>query len=240
MRSNARRPTVGPAVSGRRRLAADRTDRARGRCARLRPDREGDRSGCHRGDEPDACRASDVRAGTPRTPRPADQRMPNGSVIKCMAVYDEPFWRERGLSGQVTSDRGPVKVVFDNSPPGGRPGVCLALLEGDWARRLGGWEPADRQRAAVGCFARFFGDRASSPVEYVEKDWSAEEWTRGCHGAFLPPHTWPASATLYAHRWGHCTGPVRKQRPNGWVTWTARSNPATAPHPRSSASSGEW
>jgi len=120
------------------------------------------------------------------------QRMPNGSVIKCMAVYDEPFWRERGLSGQVTSDRGPVKVVFDNSPPGGRPGVLLGFLEGSWARRLGGWEPADRQRAVVDCFVRYFGHQASSPVQYVEKDWSAEEWTRGCYGAFLPPNTWTA------------------------------------------------
>ena len=37
-----------------------------------------------------------------------------GSVIKCMAVYDEPFWRDDGLSGMATSDTGPVKVTFDN------------------------------------------------------------------------------------------------------------------------------
>ena len=28
------------------------------------------------------------------------QRMPLGTVAKCMAVYDEPFWRAAGLSGQ--------------------------------------------------------------------------------------------------------------------------------------------
>src|SRR5262249_37683813 len=31
------------------------------------------------------------------------QRLPMGSVIKCMAVYDEPFWRREGLTGQATS-----------------------------------------------------------------------------------------------------------------------------------------
>ena len=36
------------------------------------------------------------------------QRMPLGTVAKCMAIYDEPFWRADGLSGQGTSDRGPV------------------------------------------------------------------------------------------------------------------------------------
>ena len=29
-----------------------------------------------------------------------DQRVPMGTVIKCMAVYDEPFWRDDGLSGR--------------------------------------------------------------------------------------------------------------------------------------------
>ena len=31
------------------------------------------------------------------------QRMPLGTVAKCMAIYDEPFWRADGLSGQALS-----------------------------------------------------------------------------------------------------------------------------------------
>ena len=31
----------------------------------------------------------------------------------------------------------------------------------------------------VGSFARLFGDRAARPVEYVEKSWAEEEWSRG-------------------------------------------------------------
>jgi len=120
------------------------------------------------------------------------QRVPNGSVIKCMALYDEPFWREQGLSGQLTSDGGPVKVVFDNSPPDGRPGVLLGFLEGNQARRLGRVSDEERREAVIGCFARFFGPRAASPREYVDKNWAADEWTRGCYGAFFPPNTWLA------------------------------------------------
>jgi len=118
------------------------------------------------------------------------QRTPNGSVIKCMAVYDEPFWRSEGLSGQLTSDSGPVKVVFDNSPPDGSPGVLLGFLEGNQARALGRLDAGRRRSAVVGCFVRFFGERAARPLEYIEKDWSADEWTRGCYGAFVPPNTW--------------------------------------------------
>jgi monoamine oxidase len=35
--------------------------------------------------------------------------------------------------------------------------------------------------------AGYFGPRAAQPDDYVEQDWSAEEWTRGCYGAHMPP-----------------------------------------------------
>jgi monoamine oxidase len=120
------------------------------------------------------------------------QRTPNGSVIKCMAIYDEPFWRDEGLSGQLTSDRGPVKVVFDNSPPDGRPGVLLGFLEGNQARDLGRWSAPERRQCVLDCFTRFFGPKAAQASDYVEKIWADDEWTRGCYGAFFPPNTWTA------------------------------------------------
>ncbi|MEU0504493.1 FAD-dependent oxidoreductase [Nocardia sp. NPDC005998] len=118
------------------------------------------------------------------------QRMPNGSVIKTMAVYDTPFWRANGLSGQVTAATGPVKVTFDNSPPDGHPGVLLAFLEGSDARRLGRYPLAERRDIVISSLTRFFGRDAATPIDYIEKDWSADEWTRGCYGAFAPPNTW--------------------------------------------------
>ena len=67
------------------------------------------------------------------------QRFPQGNAIKCMAVYDEPFWRADGLAGQVTGDADPVRITFDNSPPDGSPGVMLGFIEGHaarvWSRR---------------------------------------------------------------------------------------------------------
>ncbi|GFG72872.1 flavin monoamine oxidase family protein [Mycobacterium botniense] len=128
-------------------------------------------------------------------PLPADrdqltQRMPMGSVIKCMAIYDEPFWRRDGLSGQALSLVGPVSVVFDNSPPRGSPGVLLGFLEGREARRLSAVSAAARRDLVVGTFARLFGARAARPQRYVDKDWLADEFTRGCYTAVMPPGTW--------------------------------------------------
>ena len=118
------------------------------------------------------------------------QRMAQGSVVKCMAVYDRPFWRERGLSGAVTSVTGPVSVGFDNSPPDGTPGVLLGFLEGRAAREAMDLSRDERRRIVSECFGRFFGPEAARPVDYVDKAWGADEWSRGCYGGFMPPGAW--------------------------------------------------
>ena len=118
------------------------------------------------------------------------QRMPQGSVIKCMAIYDEPFWRADGLSGQATSDTGPAKIVFDNSPPDGSPGVLLGFLEGERARVIGRLPAEERRQAIIGGLTRLFGPKASKPADFVERNWAEEEWTRGCYGCYMPPGAW--------------------------------------------------
>jgi monoamine oxidase len=123
------------------------------------------------------------------------QRLPAGSVIKTYAVYDEPFWRAAGLNGQVVSDTGPVKVTFDTSPPSGTPGVLMGFVEAGDGRRLARRTPEERREAVLDCFVRYFGDRAAHPREFVERDWMAEEFTRGCYGAHFTPGVW----THYGH-----------------------------------------
>jgi monoamine oxidase len=118
------------------------------------------------------------------------QRMPQGTVIKTMAIYERPFWRQRGLSGQATSDLGPARVVFDNSPPDGSPGVLLGFLEGRLAREWGARAPAERRQAVLGGHARLFGAEAASPVRFLERVWAEEEWTRGCYGCLMTPGAW--------------------------------------------------
>jgi monoamine oxidase len=118
------------------------------------------------------------------------QRLPMGAVIKCHAVYERPFWRDDGLSGQATTDVGPVKITFDNSPPSGAPGVLLAFVEGANARLLSRLDADDRRREVLASLAALFGPAAGQPLEYLERDWSNEEWTRGCYAALFTPGTW--------------------------------------------------
>jgi monoamine oxidase len=118
------------------------------------------------------------------------QRMPQGTVIKTMAIYEEPFWRREGLSGQAATDVGPARVIFDNSPPDGSPGVLLGFLEGRLAREWGARPAAERRQAILAGHARLFGERAARPQRFVERVWADEEWTRGCYGCLMTTGGW--------------------------------------------------
>lgn len=123
--------------------------------------------------------------------------IPMGHVAKCIAVYDTPFWRERGLTGQTVSDEGPVNATFDASPRSGRPGLLLGFLEAHSARELGGWPQARRRAAVIDCFVRMFGPEAGNPRDYVDRVWAAEPWSGGCYAAIFPPGVWTSvGATL--------------------------------------------
>ena len=150
------------------------------------------------------------------------QRVPMGAVVKCHAVYDEPFWRADGLSGQGSLDRGPVRVVFDNSPPGGRPGVLLGFLEGRHARLT---PPGDRRAAVLDAFARLFGPRARRPEQFLEQDWAAEPWSRGGYGGALPPGTWTQLGPALRAPVGrvHWAGAETATRWNGYMDGAVRS-----------------
>jgi monoamine oxidase len=158
------------------------------------------------------------------------QRMPLGTVGKCMAIYDEPFWRAEGLSGQATSDTGPVKLTYDNSPPGGAPGVLLGFLEGRHARELGRL-PADKRRSAVlDCFVRLFGPRAGRPDAYVERLWADEEWSRGCYGCHMPTGAWTSYGPALREPIGplHWAGAECATVWNGYMDGAVRSGEQAA------------
>jgi monoamine oxidase len=115
------------------------------------------------------------------------QNWPAGSVVKCEAVYDTPFWRDDGLTGQVVSDASPVKITFDNTPQDGSPGVMLGFIEANESRVWGRKSPGERRAAVLANFATYFGEKARNPTRYVEMVWQDELWTGGCYAGNLTP-----------------------------------------------------
>jgi monoamine oxidase len=183
----------------------------------------------------------------PSTRDALTQRIPQGSVIKCQAVYDRPFWRDAGLSGEAVGDTAPVKVIFDGTPRGdGSPGVLTSFIEAADAIRLSAAKPEERHAEVLDVLAGYFGDDARRPIAFVERDWSAEPWTRGCYGAHLPPGAWTQVGAALREPVGpiHWAGTETAERWCGYIDGAITSGERAADEvdavlPRSATASDE-
>ena len=139
--------------------------------------------------------AAILRVGfSPALPVPRDrwiQRSPMGDVAKIHTVFQTPFWRERGLSGQATvyGDRS-IGVVFDNSPDDASRGVLVAFSYGDRQRSWSALDDGARRAEVIGLLTELFGPDAANPMDYTEKIWPQDAWARGGYAANPTPGTW--------------------------------------------------
>jgi len=134
------------------------------------------------------------------------ERLRPGALTKCMALYEQPFWRADGLSGEAVTDAGPVTLSFDSSPRDGSAGVLLGFVGGPEARELAALPPSDRRAPVLTCFERLYGARAAQPLDYAEQTWSEEDWSGGGPTSNFGPGGWTES------------GPVLRA-PAGRVHW---------------------
>lgn len=91
---------------------------------------------------------------------------------KVVAVYDQPFWREEGLSGQVMSWAGPLQEIHDASPETGY-GALFGFfgLPAKTRHELG----EERILSLVTeQLVRLFGPSAEKPVSLLYKDWASD------------------------------------------------------------------
>ena len=109
------------------------------------------------------------------------QRMPSGAIFKINIVYDEPFWRADGLSGQSAAPGSPAPVTIDACTDKDRPGVLCVIVEGPIARELGRLDESARRTAILGELMKRFGDKAGSPVDYIEQNWTCRAILRRRH-----------------------------------------------------------
>jgi monoamine oxidase len=118
------------------------------------------------------------------------QRLPGGSVVKFNLVYRTPWWRELGLRGFVYAPDELVTMMFDATAAEGEPGVIVGFMEGANGIEAGRLPRGERRARVVEQAERALGGREEQSIGYVDCDWSAEEWTRGCYGAHFPPGVW--------------------------------------------------
>ncbi len=108
--------------------------------------------------------------------------------------------------------------------------MLLGFIDAADARHWVKLSAADRRRSFLDCLVRYFGPSAAAPDEYVEKDWSAEEFTRGCYGAHFAPGVWTSYGEALRPPVGrvHWAGAEYATRWNGYMEGAVRSGEATA------------
>ena len=133
-------------------------------------------------------------------------RTPMGRLMKCDAIYAEPFWRGNGQSGMGVAETGAVRASFDASPEDGSKGLILGFVGGGGWDVASGMPPERRKRLVLENFARIYGPQALKPVDYFEKDWTRERWIGGAPVGVAQP----GALTQFGHF-------LRK--PHGLVHW---------------------
>jgi monoamine oxidase len=155
----------------------------------------------------------------PMLPPPHSQllrRMLSGAALRGVTIYDEPFWRNDGLSGMSVAPDLPVPVALDQSPRSGKPGILSSYMFGPQAIEAATLDPAERRDIWLRALAARYGSKALSPRAHLETDWTAQEWSLGG----MIAHFAPGALTNY--------GPALRE-PAGRIHWAA-SEYATEMH----------
>jgi monoamine oxidase len=166
----------------------------------------------------------------PRARRRLLEGIAPGRLIKWEAVYDRPFWRDAGLSGQAVSEYGPANTTWDNTPPAGEPGILFGFIGGAQARGFARRSRAERRREVLTNFVTCFGEEARNPRASFELDWTREAWTRGCPVGHTRPGVLHAYGPLLRKRFGrvHWAGTETATYWNGYMDGAVRSGERAA------------
>ena len=135
-------------------------------------------------------------------------RMHMGSVIKTVMRYERPWWREAGYCGILFYMPHPASSSSSSSPSAPPPPigysyddcheeaaedgtVFYAIMGFMFTSAFAYYQPMSvtQRQAAIARQYRdaFQSELALNPLSYTECDWTAEEFSRGCYTAVMPP-----------------------------------------------------
>lgn len=93
---------------------------------------------------------------------------------KMIALYDQAFWRTRGLSGRIASRAGPIMEAHDHSGPDGEPAAIFGFL--GWPHHVRKEAGADLERHLLVQLKRCFGEDSPAPLAVHIQDWAENPW----------------------------------------------------------------
>jgi len=112
----------------------------------------------------------------PQTARASMQKVPTwmAGQAKAMAVYDTPFWRQDGLSGDAQSRFGPMVEIHDASPAAGGPYALFGFIGVPPNSRI---DERTLRLQLTNQLTRLFGPKAAAPAQLYVKDWAFDPYT---------------------------------------------------------------
>ncbi|XP_063306213.1 amine oxidase [flavin-containing]-like [Pelobates fuscus] len=117
-------------------------------------------------------------------------RVPMGSVIKCMVYYKEAFWRKKDYCGSmiIEDDNAAIGLTLDDTKPDGTVPAIMGFILANKSRRLAHLTKDERKVKICELYAKVLGsEEALHPVHYEEKNWCEEQYSGGCYTAYFPP-----------------------------------------------------
>ncbi|XP_003218986.3 amine oxidase [flavin-containing] B [Anolis carolinensis] len=117
-------------------------------------------------------------------------RIPMGSVIKCIVYYKEAFWRKKDYCGTmiIEDDDAAIGLTLDDTKPDGSFPAIIGFILARKCRRLCHLTKEERKIEICELYAKVLGSQeALRPVHYEEKDWCEEQYSGGCYTAYFPP-----------------------------------------------------
>lgn len=113
-----------------------------------------------------------------------------GCIIKSVFRYERPFWRLQGFSGEVVAeatDEEPCFNCYDHCL--GDRYFLVCFMNGAPAQTWSQRSEEERRAVLLQQLTKWFGAEAKEALEYIEKDWAADEFTKGCPVGCYPPNT---------------------------------------------------
>jgi monoamine oxidase len=115
------------------------------------------------------------------------RRQHMGSCIKVWIAYARPFWREAGFNGLVLDANGGFTPMIDVTPPDQERGILAGFFDARDSVKASASSPEARRSCVIEAVVAAFGTEGRESVDYQERDWTREQWSEGCYGAYMPP-----------------------------------------------------
>jgi len=124
-------------------------------------------------------------------------RFVRGHVVKSVAIFEKPWWRQMGLSGMVVNPGSPFPLVIDSGATNDSPGVLVCLSTGSAALVLEPKSEAERTHLYLSYLSEAFASAPPEPIAVESRDWFHEPFAEGGYASFRGLHGWRLGDSVF-------------------------------------------